>query len=134
VLWRTRKRTPPAVPAGAYVFIIVLLTALKALVLDSFGRPLVCPCGLRFWQGEPSAADNSQAVADWYSASHVIFGILLFWLMWRTSRHWPTGWLLVSAVASSVVWELIREHAASRHSQTELVFNLLLNTNLKSLK
>jgi hypothetical protein len=123
VLWRSRKRTPPAVPAGAYLFTVVLLLAFKALVLQAYGRPLVCPCGiLGFWQGDPGAAGNSQLIADWYSASHLIFGILLFWLMWSTSRHWPTGWLFVSAAASSVLWEVIENTPAiiERFRHTEL--------------
>jgi hypothetical protein len=123
VFWHRRKRTPPVIPAGAYVFIIALLLAAKALVLDAMRRPLICPCGVvRIWQGEAQAADSSQHLADWYSGSHVIFGVLLFWLMWRTSQHWPTGWLFVVAVASSVVWEVIENTPAivAHFSETEL--------------
>lgn len=123
MFWHRRKRTPPVVPAGAYVFIIALLLAAKALILDFMGRPLICPCGvLRFWQGDAQAADNSQHLADWYSGSHLIFGVLLYGLMWRTSRHWPTGWLFVVAAASSVVWEVVENTPAivAQFSETEL--------------
>ena len=102
-----RKRTPPRAPVAAYLLAIAALLGANAAVLSALGRPLLCPCGFaKFWQGDIRGAESSQHFSDWYSASHVIFGALVFWVMWKTSRHWPRGWLVVAAAAASVGWEI----------------------------
>jgi hypothetical protein len=106
-MWERRKRTPPAVPVWAYVLACLALVGLGAAVLGALGRPLAClECGL-LWPENQAGQHASRSLADWYSASHVIYGMLIYWLMWRTSRHWPWGWLLVTAVAASVIWETV---------------------------
>jgi hypothetical protein len=103
-----RKRTPPPAPAIVYLVAILGLLAAGASVLAGLGRPLVCPCGtMELWHGSVRGAENSQHLADWYSPSHFIFGALFFAVMWRTSAHWPTGWLFVAGAAASVGWEVV---------------------------
>jgi hypothetical protein len=105
--WKRRKRTPPPQTAAVYLGLILALLAFKAGALWLMGRPLGCECGqTQLWYGGTSAAGNSQHLADWYSASHVIFGMLFYWVMWKTSRHWSAGWMFVAATFASVGWEL----------------------------
>lgn len=107
MLWPARKRTPPAAQPWIYAVLIVALFAAKALVLWALDRPFLCPCGFaRVWHAGISGPENSQHLADWYSPSHLIFGMLFYWLMWKTSRHWPRGWLYVAATVASVGWEV----------------------------
>lgn len=107
MLWPARKRAPPAAPLWAYPGLIAALFAAKALALRALGRPWLCPCGFaQFWHGGIRGPENSQHFADWYSPSHLIFGMLFYWLMWKTSRHWPRGWLFVAATIASVGWEI----------------------------
>ncbi len=113
LLWKRRRRSPPTFPVWAYACIVLALLALKAAVLSVMGRPTICPCGfVQIWSGNVGGTDNSQHFADWYSASHLIFGMGLYWLLWKTSRHWPRGWLLVVVVASSVLWEIMENAPA----------------------
>jgi hypothetical protein len=101
------KPAPPALARPDYLLIAAALFALTAIALWLLGRPVICPCGtVRLWSGAVAGAENSQHLADWYSALHVVFGMLIFLVMWRTSRHWPTGWLLIVAIASASLWEI----------------------------
>jgi len=108
VLWERRERTPPTLPISTYVLIAAALFAAKIAALWAIGRSLICGCGfLRLWHGEVGTPEDSQHFADWYSASHLIFGVGLYWVMWRTSRHWPLGWVFIVVIASSALWEIV---------------------------
>jgi hypothetical protein len=90
-----------------------------ALILFAMRRPPICPCGaVHFWAGEVKSAENSQQIADWYSFSHVIHGLLFYMgahLLWRRWRlfgggpdgQWVARWALPIAVALEASWELL---------------------------
>jgi len=111
-LWRRfkarRRPAPPPLPLSAYLAIAVALFAFTALILSVLGRPLTCNCGeFRLWGGGPQGGDNSQHLTDWYSALHVVYGIVVFGVMWLTSRHWPWGWLVLVAIFAGAGWEIV---------------------------
>lgn len=93
--------------------ITALLIALYCgLILFAMRRPPICACGtIKFWA--PGAAESSQHIADWYSFSHVIHGLLfyalanLFWQRWRLFGGGPARWALPIAVAIEASWELL---------------------------
>jgi len=94
----------------------VLASLAAALVLLgielAMGRPAICPCGMvRFWSGDVTSAQNSQQVADWYSFSHVIHGLLFYFLAHVTLLRLPGGtaarWALPAAVVLEGLWELL---------------------------
>ncbi|SFF26838.1 Protein of unknown function [Aureimonas phyllosphaerae] len=94
-------------PAGQIV-VGAAIVLVMAAILDLMGRPLVCDCGtIRLWDGDPHSPGSSQQFADWYSALHVVFGIGLYLALHRARPHWPTSWLLLTALASSGVWEVM---------------------------
>jgi len=97
----------------ALVAALVIPPALLLIEL-AMGRPPVCTCGIvRFWAGEVQSPENSQQVADWYSFSHVIHGLLfyffahLLWRRWRLFGGLPTRWALPIAIAFEGFWELL---------------------------
>ncbi|WP_168990532.1 DUF2585 family protein [Aureimonas flava] len=93
---------------GGQVLVGTAIVLVMAAALDLMGRPLVCDCGaIRLWDGDPHSPGSSQQFADWYSALHVIYGVGLFLALVRARPHWPTSWLLLTALASSAVWELM---------------------------
>ena len=72
------------------------------------GRTLICTCGsVKLWTGVVNGPENSQMLSDWYSLSHVVHGLLLFWVLWLAARRRSTAWRLVAAVLIEAGWELL---------------------------
>ena len=83
-------------------------------ILLAMGRVPICACGtVKLWWGVVQTAENSQHIADWYSFSHVIHGLLfygaahLLWRRWRWLGGKPAAWALPIAVAFEGFWELL---------------------------
>lgn len=77
-------------------------------VLYAMGRVPICTCGVvRLWGGGVHTPDNSQQIADWYSFSHIIHGMIFYaalrWLLPRAS----VPWRLTIAVAIECGWEIL---------------------------
>ena len=92
----------------------ILIWAYCGAILFAMGRPPICPCGtVKLWHGLVQSAENSQHIADWYSFSHVIHGLLfyaaahLLWRKWRLFGGGPANWALPIAVALEASWELL---------------------------
>ena len=89
-------------------FILALLIAAAGCtILFLMGRPPICTCGhVDLWHGALDSG-NSQHVADWYSLSHIVHGLLFYgaarWLMQRRSL----GYRLAAAVAVETAWEIL---------------------------
>jgi hypothetical protein len=92
-----------------------LAAALVAgLILLAMGREPICRCGVvRLWHGVVQSSENSQHIADWYSFSHVIHGLLFYffahvlWRRWKWFGGRPAAWALPIAVAFEAFWELL---------------------------
>lgn len=78
--------------------------------LWAWGQPLICTCGyVKLWEGFIWSSGNSQHIADWYSLSHVVHGMLIV-LLGRLPRvHFPYPILLVLAITTGMAWEIV-EH------------------------
>ncbi|PLK27578.1 hypothetical protein C0V78_12285 [Novosphingobium sp. TH158] len=95
------------------VLSLVMALAIGAVLL-AMGRVPICQCGtVKLWHGLVQSAENSQHIADWYSFSHVIHGLLfyffahLLWRRWRWFGGRPAIWALPIAVAFEGFWELL---------------------------
>ena len=85
-----------------------------AAILLAMGRVPICTCGtVKLWWGNVQSAENSQHIADWYSFSHVIHGLLFYffahilWRRWKWFGGKPASWALPIAVAFEGMWELL---------------------------
>ena len=88
----------------------VLGAALIGVTLFQWGQPLICTCGyVQFWVGSVFSSGNSQHIADWYTLSHVVHGLLIVLLGRILFPTWSSQSLLVIAVVTGVAWEII-EH------------------------
>lgn len=92
---------------------VALLAALAivvaaAAILLAMGRNPICTCGaITLWVGERDGARTSQMLADWYSLSHVVHGLIFYALWWSVARRSPAEWRFVIAVLVEAGWEVI---------------------------
>jgi len=59
------------------------------------------------WEPSASSASTSQMLSDWYSPSHIVHGLLFYWLLWVFFRRWPVQRRFLAAVAIETAWEVI---------------------------
>ena len=82
------------------------MVAAAVTALAAMGRPLLCQCGrLDLW-GQVGP-EQSQMLADWYSPSHVIHGLLFYAIAWKLLPRWGQGARFLLALAVEAAWELI---------------------------
>ena len=130
-----RKFIPKPAGIVVYASVILCIMAAKAAVLFLMGNDVVCPCGVQLWLNDSTGAENSKHIADWYSVSHVLAGMLFAGVMWLTSRRWPLGWMIVAAAAFSAGWEVIENTPwiISQFGNTRVGANYTGDTILNSL-
>jgi Protein of unknown function (DUF2585) len=86
---------------------IVAVLTTTAFLLRSEGRLWVCACGqVSFWAGKVCSSNNSQQFLDPYSFTHVLHGVLYFWLMIWLIPKLRFSWRLWLAVTIACVWEI----------------------------
>lgn len=95
------------------LFAFAMALAFGAILL-AMGRAPICTCGsVKLWWGVVNSSENSQHIADWYSFSHLIHGLLfyffahLLWRKWTLFGGKPAIWALPIAVAFEGLWELL---------------------------
>jgi hypothetical protein len=72
------------------------------------GRPPLGPDGrFGWWEGDIWSSGNSQRVADIYSFSHVIHGMLFYGFLWLTMRRTPVKIRFLAALLIEAGWELL---------------------------
>jgi hypothetical protein len=81
---------------------------LGAVALYAMGHPLICTCGyVSLWHGSTYSSENSQHVFDWYTPSHIIHGLIFYWLLSLVARRLPVGTRALIALVIEVAWEVI---------------------------
>jgi hypothetical protein len=85
----------------------VAILALAAAILLAMGRNPICTCGsIELWVGSRNSARTSQMLADWYSLSHIVHGLLFYALLWLVARRWPMEWRFLAALVIEAAWEV----------------------------
>lgn len=92
-------------------FVILSTVAVLALVAAAeffLGRTFLGPDGqFGWWSGEVLSPTNSQRVADVYSFSHIIHGILFFAFLWLIARRLPLKHRFLIAMLLEAGWEIL---------------------------
>jgi hypothetical protein len=127
----TNTRTFLLIIAAAYV--------LQATVLHVMGQPAISASGsIHFWGGPVTGAENSQQIADWYTPSHIIHGMLFFGLGRLIFRGRSLVFAVALALGIEVAWELAenspividryREQALAQGYSGDSILNSLCDT------
>lgn len=96
--------------------VTALMVLVSAALLLGMGRAPICPCGyVDFW-GPVGSDEANMQLADWYTPSHLLHGILFYWALWLILPRMAIGWRLVIATALECGWELLENtDAVIRH-------------------
>ncbi len=86
---------------------ILIFVATGAIEYFS-GRSVFGPDGMfGFWEGSIWSSENSQRVADVYTFSHIIHGMLFYAFLWLVARKVPAKYRFVFALGIEAGWELL---------------------------
>src|SRR3954467_15339068 len=96
----SRRRAATA----AAIFIILAAAA----ILLAMGRNPICTCNtIDLWVGTRDSPRTSQMLADWYSLSHIVHGLLFYAALWLVARRLDVGWRFLMALFIEASWEVI---------------------------
>lgn len=105
---------PDLLPGRRGAILALAIALAIGAILLMMGREPICTCGsVKLWWGVVQSSENSQHIADWYSFSHVIHGLLFYffahvlWRRWKLLGGKPAVWALPIAVAFEGFWELL---------------------------
>jgi hypothetical protein len=88
--------------------VFIALLVLTAGVERWMGRLLLGPDGkFGLWEGNIWSSENSQRLADPYSFSHIVHGIVFYAMLWLVARKLPVRQRLLIALALEAGWEML---------------------------
>ena len=89
---------------GVFVAVLVLTAGVELWM----GRSLLGPDGkFGWWDGNIWSSENSQRLADPYSFSHIVHGMLFYAVLWLVARKLPVRHRLLIALALEAGWEML---------------------------
>ena len=84
-----------------------MIVLLMIVLLRVQGRLFICACGhVQIWTSDTCSANNSQHFLDPYSFTHVLHGILFFWLISLLFRQMNRGRQFLLALLLEAAWEV----------------------------
>jgi hypothetical protein len=90
-----------------WIVIALVLLLLQATVLHLFGQPLISPSGkFMLWTGDVKGPENSQQLTDWYTFSHILHGMIFYFVLHALFPKTPILLRLALAVGLEVAWEI----------------------------
>jgi hypothetical protein len=114
-------------------FIVIAATA---AILLAMGRNPICTCGdIDLWITARDSPRTSQMVADWYSLSHVVHGLLFYALLWLVARRWPVQARFLVALVMESAWEVLENtpFVIDRYRETTAALGYTGDSVLNSL-
>lgn len=119
-----------------YVSVGASIVALQALVLFAMGQPPICACGtIKLWHGLVTSAENSQQLTDWYTYSHVIHGLIFYFLLWLVAPGVPFGVRFALAIGIEASWEVFENtpFIINRYRQSALTLGYVGDSVINSV-
>jgi hypothetical protein len=96
-------------PRPRFLWPLAILVAALGMtsILLAMGRVPICACGtVKLWHGAVNSAENSQHLADWYSPSHLVHGLLFYALFRALAPRAPLGPRALLATLLEAAWEV----------------------------
>ena len=119
---------------AAVAAILIVLAAAAALL--AMGRHPICTCGaVDLWVGSRDSARTSQMLADWYSFSHIVHGLLFYAALWLVARRWPVERRFLAAMLIEAAWEVFENtpFVIDRYRETTAALGYTGDSVLNSL-
>lgn len=86
---------------------VLAVMAVSAVFLSFQGRVWWCQAGdMVPWSWDIWTTHNSQHVIDPYAFTHVLHGVLEFWLLGLVFSRVPVVWRFVMAIVIEAIWEV----------------------------
>jgi hypothetical protein len=101
-------RTIPRLSLPVALLVSLGIVAAIAALMFWMGRLPICKCGyIKLWHGGRGDSEISQHLADWYTYSHVLHGVIFYFLLWFVFRgRLSVAARLVIATLIEGAWEL----------------------------
>ena len=102
------KLALPRLSLAQGLLISLGIVAIAAGIEYAMGRIPMCKCGtIKLWYGGRGNSEMSQHLTDWYSYSHVLHGIIFYWLLSVVAKgRLSVAARLVIAMGMEAGWEL----------------------------
>ena len=105
--------------------LIVFVTLLTIFLLWTQGRVWWCQVGdYSPWSGEVWSAHNSQHLFDPYTFTHILHGVLFYWLTFLIFGRMPIVWRLLIALSVECAWEFVENTDAVINRYREATISL----------
>lgn len=99
--------------------------AVVALIEIYLGRSVWGPDGkFGWWDGNIWSSENSQRVADAYSFSHIIHGMLFYGFLHLVARKLPVRYRFVMAIILEAAWEILENSPLIINRYREVTISL----------
>jgi hypothetical protein len=108
---------------GTALFAIALVAVFFGLLYLE-GRPAWCVGGLAFWSPAWNSC-TSQNFLDPYSMSHVLHGVIFFWLLRPLADRVSLPWRMIAAIGLEIGWEVLENSpwVIARYRQDTAAFD-----------
>lgn len=116
---------------GIFIAVFVLTAGVELWM----GRSLLGPDGkFGLWEENIWSSENSQRLADPYSFSHIVHGVLFYAALWVAARKLPVRHRLLIALALEAGWEMLENSplVINRYRETTISLGYVGDSVLNS--